>query len=409
MKTQTTMNSATIARGAKVAHWSEWFDAFTNRIGKRFTRAEARQHAALYLRGLLSPVQRKNGWQLSESAGAATPYAIQHLLRRAVWDADAVREDLRDYVIEHLGDPGSVLVVGETGFIKKGDHSVGVQRQFNAASGRVENCQIGLFLAYSSQYGRAFIDRELNVPQEWLSDPERCKRAGIPENYTCQSKTELVRRMVERAHDNAVPFSWVSAEDAHGNDPQLREWLEQRNQSYVLGITADQSVSLPRIQQTPVEAAAAQLPSNAWQTFGNGDDPKAGRQYAWARIELLSVQTPQQRWLLVRKNLKKPEDTSYYVVFAPHGTTLADLAYIVGQRRVIEEGFESAKNLVGLDQYEVRNWVGWYRHITLALLAHAYLAVLKAQSIDVDLKADPPRLVDITQPHILQVVQDNSR
>ena len=214
---------------AEVARWAKGIEGVHECIAGRFRRPEPRRRALDYLRGLLSPVERKNGWQLAEQAGDATPYGVQHLLSTYVWDADLVRDDLRDYVVEHLGDVHGVLVVDETGFLKKGNKSVGVQRQYSGTAGRIENCQIGVFLTYASAEGRTLLDRELYLPRVWVDDLERRREAGVPEKVAFRTKPQLARRMLERALESGVPFGWVTGDEVYGNDRRLRLWLERRD------------------------------------------------------------------------------------------------------------------------------------------------------------------------------------
>jgi SRSO17 transposase len=210
--------------------WARTWTALVERLGRHFSRAETREHVGAYLQGLLSPVERKNSWQLAEAVGDPTPYALQHLLGRARWDADAVRDDLRAYVVEHLGDPTGVLAIDETGFVKKGEHSVGVQRQYSGTAGRIENCQVGVFLSYAVSRGRTFLDRALYLPASWINDRARCDAAGVPTDMTFATKPQLALQMLERALEAGVPAAWVVGDEVYGNDSRLRRWLEERQQ-----------------------------------------------------------------------------------------------------------------------------------------------------------------------------------
>jgi SRSO17 transposase len=372
---------------AEVAGWTAGWDEVQERIGPRFARSEQRQRVRRYVDGLLSPVERKNGWQLAEQAGEARPYGMQRLLAGAKWDADAVRDDLRAYVLEHLGDPRAVLVIDETGFLKQGTKSVGVKRQYSGTAGRIENCQIGVFLAYAAPEGHVLLDRELYLPREWADDPERRREAGVPDEVRFATKPELARRMLERALAAEVPAAWVTGDSIYGGDRRLRVWLEQHEHPFVLAVTSDEPVwavldgrwGQPRADVI----AAAQIPADAWQRLSAGDGAKGPRWYDWARVRLARLQlTPEERrwdhWLLVRRSRRDPTELAYYVVFAPAGTTLRTLVRVAGHRWRIEQSFELAKGEVGLDHYEVRRWEGWYRHMTLAMFALAYLAVLRA-------------------------------
>lgn len=289
-----------------------------------------------------------------------------------------MRDDLRSYVVEHLGSKKAVLVVDETGFLKKGAKSVGVQRQYSGTAGRIENCQIGVFLAYATAAGRTFIDRELYLPQGWGTDVERRAEAGIPEEVKFATKPQLARQMIERALLAQVPFGWITADAVYGNDRRLRVWLEEQDLFHVMAVGVDQHVWLG-FRQPRVKAVVEQIPDNAWHVLSCGAGAKGERLYEWALVELLSFMLEErQRWLLVRRKLNEPAEMAYYVVFGPTETTLEELVEVAGARWAIEESFETAKGEVGLDQYEVRSWQGWYRHLTLALLAHAYLTVTRA-------------------------------
>ena len=366
------------AAQAEAQRWAQGLQTMAQQIGRHFARSEARERVGAYVRGLLSPVERKNGWQLAEALGDATPYGVQHLLGRAQWSADAVRDDLRRYVVEHLGEKGAVLVVDETGFLKKGEKSVGVQRQYSGTAGRIENCQIGVFLAYAASGGRAFLDRELYLPKGWAENRARRREAGVPEEAAFATKPQLAREMIKRVLVAKVPFGWVTADEVYGNDRRLRTWLEEQDLSHVLAVASNAYVWLGMKQQT-VRAVVKGLPSRGWQVRSCGAGAKGERLYEWALVPLLTVGRPgRQRWLLVRRKLGAPQEMAYYVVFAPKRTSLEQIVKVAGTRWAIEEAFQAAKGEVGLDQYEVRSWHGWYRHITLALLAHAFLTVMRA-------------------------------
>lgn len=353
--------------------WSAEFAALLGRLGPRFGRAEPRRRLAAYLRGLLAPVARKNGWQLAEAAGDRTPDGVQEFLSRVRWDADAVREDLLAYVGTHLGDAGGVLVLDETGFIKKGVRSAGVQRQYSGTAGRIENCQVGVFLGYASRYGRALIDRALYLPKGWTADQPRRSGAGIPAEVAFATKPKLGLAMLERARAAGLPFAWVTADSVYGADSALRRWLQAQGLGYVLAVTKAHRLGLAR-----VEEQAADLPVTAWQRLSAGDGAKGPRRYDWAYLPYGSDAPPGwEKGLLLRRGLAAPHELAFYLTHAPHDTALADLVRIAGTRWIIEACFEAAKGEVGLDQYEVRSWTGWHRHVTLAMLAHAYLAVIR--------------------------------
>ena len=374
---------------AMVRSWSGQLDALGERIAPRFARSEVRGRAQAYLRGLLGSVERKNSWQLAEVAGDATPYGLQHLLGRANWDADELRDDLREYVVERLGDQKAVLVVDETGFIKKGQKSVGVKRQYTGTVGKRENCQVGVFLAYASERAQAFIDRELYLPEEWALDKERRERAGVPEEVGMRTKPELAKVMLQRAFDAGVKAAWVVADSVYGDTRRLGMFLEDREQPYVLAISGKAYVWAGLRQHRVGEVLEALgrgelLSEEGWKRISVGDGSKGPRLYDWLRLALNPpMQEGFERWLLVRRSIEDPEELSAYTVFAPEGFTLEALAKAAGSRWRVEIGFEEAKGEVGLAHYEVRSWHGWYRHITLSLFAHAFLAAIRAAGLDI--------------------------
>ena len=348
----------------------------------RFARAEMRVRCCCYLAGLLGQAPRKNGWQLAEAAGERTPHGMQDFLSRAPWDAEAVRDDLRAYVVEHLGDPAAVVVLDETGFLKKGTKSVGVQRQYSGTAGRIENCQIGVFLSYASAAGHAFLDRELYLPQRWATDAARRDEAGVPATIAFRTKPELARTMLARALAAGVPCGWVTGDEVYGGDRRLRLWLEEQDQPHVLAVKATEPL-WAATERGPAQVAAAvlvaALPAAAWVTLSAGDGAKGPRRYDWVRVAIRPLGAPGRGyWLLARRSLVDPEDRAYYVCYGPAATSLPEVVRVAGARWTIEGCLEEAKGEVGLDDYEVRRWDGWYRHVTLCLLAHAILAATRA-------------------------------
>jgi SRSO17 transposase len=364
--------------------WTRALDALAARIAPRFVRAEPRRRALAYLRGLLAPLERKNGWQLAEAAGDATPDGMQDFLSRTHWDADAVRDDLRAYVVEHLGDPDAVLVLDETGFLKKGGKSAGVQRQYSGTAGRIENCQVGVFLGYASRHGRALIDRALYLPERWIGDAARCAAAGIPDGATLTTKPKLGLAMLDRVLEADVPFAWVAGDSVYGADHRIRRRLEARGRGYVLAATSGQ-----RLGFVPVENWLAKVPPEGWRRLSAGDGAKGPRLYDWAYLPFRGAAPGWRMGLLIRRNPAKPDDLAYHLTHAPEGTTLARLVRVAGMRWTIESCFEAAKGEVGLDEYEVRSWTGWHRHVTLAMLAHAYLAALRKAALGGSGRARP--------------------
>ena len=382
-------STGSVVRREDVRDWGQQLDAVAGRIGARFARSETRDRVRAYLVGLLGSVQRKNAWQLAEHIGEGSPYGVQHLLGRSDWDPDEVRDDLRACVVETLGDPDAVLILEETGFLKKGTKSAGVARQYTGTAGRIENAQVGVFLAYASPHGTAFLDRALYLPEEWTDDPERCVAAGVPEGTGFATKTRLAKSMLARAFKAGVPAAWVTGDEVYGAW-ELRRWLEEERRPYVLAVRANQHVWAGSGQAT-VAALVKASPGRAWHKITIAAGSKGPRRYAWAWQVINSDLGPSwRRWLLVRKSLGGREELAYYVAAGPARTTLTRLAKTAGARWSIEGAFESAKQEVGLADYEVRSWTGWHRHVTLALLAHAVLAGVRKLADTPPQKSRPP-------------------
>ena len=368
----------------EVESWAAQLEEVHTRIAYRFTRAEPRQRVLAYLKGLLSNCERKNGWQMAELMREMTPDGMQRLLSSAKWDVNGVRDDLQSYIVEHLGDSSAIGVLDETGFLKQGKKSVGVKRQYSGTAGRVENCQIGVFLGYATNKGFAFLDREIYLPQEWANEQQRREAAGVPEEVKFATKPQLARVMLERARTAGVALAWVTADTVYGNDRRLREWLEENEQAYVLAVACTERVWVESSTGTctaPVKQVIAELPAEAWQRLSCGVGSKGLREYDWVWIELVSQQVGWSRWLLVRRKLSDPLQLAYFMVFAPTGTSMPEAVRVAGARWSIESGFEITKNELGLDHYEVRCWRAWYRHVTLVLLAHAMLSVIPTQAL----------------------------
>ena len=351
------------------------------RIGSHFRRAEVRNRVGRYLQGLLASVERKNGWQMAEELEEANAHGVQRLLEEADWDEEAVRDEVRTYVIEQLGESGGILVVDETGFVKKGKKSAGVARQYSGTAGRRENSQIGVFLLYASSSGAAFIDRALYLPDEWTADRVRCREAGIPDEVAFATKGELAQRMLARAFAAGVPAEWVVGDSVYGYD-EVRLWLEAQQKNYVLAVPETHQVWVQGRAQ-PVGLVAALVPDEAWVVLSAGEGSKGARLYEWAWLQLpeqTEATSEHARWVLIRRSLSDRSERAYYRVYAPATTTLAEVVRVTGSRWKIEEGYEQAKGEVGLDQYEVRTWRAWYRYVTLALLAYAALVVMQGQA-----------------------------
>jgi SRSO17 transposase len=360
--------------------WNVYWAQVERRIGPLFARSDALSRAMSYLAGLLSPAERKNSWQLAEIRGDPNPYGFQHLLGRADWDADALRDTLRTYATDYLAQPDAVGVIDETGFLKKGRHSAGVARQYSGTAGRVENCQIGVFLAYASDQGQTLLDRELYLPKEWTEDRERCRQAGIPDDQAFATKPQLARQMLARTFDAGVVLAWVAGDSVYGDDRVLRGWLEERKQAYVLAVSSNETVWISHEQQQ-VQAIVAELPTQGWERLSAGRGSKGPRTYDWRRLELSDPpQSGWKRWLLLRRSISDPSEVTAYIAFARMHSTLADQVRVAGMRWTVEESIQTAKGEVGLDHYEVRSFSGWYRHITLAMWAQAFLSVIRAET-----------------------------
>ena len=366
-----------------LSEWSNVLKTFQSRIGQYFARLEARQSAFDYLQALMSPVARKNGWQMAEQVGHETPYQFQHLLGRAQWDADEVTSEVRQYFREGLEREDGILAVDETGFIKQGTHSVGVQVQHCSLTGRLENCQVGVFLAYVSPQGHSLIDRRLYLPQSWCNDTDKRAKAGVPQNVKFATKPQLAKQMLKSAFEAGIRPTWVVADEVYGNDGKFWWWLEQDyQQPYLLTVASSHSVFIG-YQEHRVKALAQALASEQWQRLSCGYGSKGERIYDWVRIAVnCPPEQGMKRWLLLRRNIEKPDDPlsiTYYQVYAPANTTLEDMVSVAGQRWRIEECFAIAKDKLGLSQYEVRSWQGWHRHVTLVMAAQAFLTVLRHQ------------------------------
>jgi SRSO17 transposase len=365
----------------QVHDWAAELEALCQGLAPRFGRVEVRRRAGGFLQGLLSGAERKNGWQLAEQAGDHTPDGMQRLLNHARWDPDQVRDDLRDYVTEHLGDPGGVLVVDETGFLKKGTKSAGVQRQYSGTAGRIENCQVGVFLAYAGPRGHALVDRELYLPRSWTDDRPRCREAGIPGQVEFCTKPQLAKVMLARALDAGMPATWVTADEVYGGDGRLRRWLEERDQPHVLAVNRKQSLVSGLFRFERADRLAARIPAGAWRHYSAGAGAKGERVYAWARVAIRPLREPGRgHWLLVRRSLADRGELAYYVCFGPAQASLAELVRVAGIRWTVECGFQQGKGETGLDHYQVRRYDAWYRHVTLSMLAQAFLAVMRARA-----------------------------
>jgi SRSO17 transposase len=361
--------------------WRHEFDELMLRVGGRFARVEPRRRMASFVRGLLAGLPRVNCWTIAEHAGDAGPRGMQRLLSSAVWDEAGVRDDLRGYVLEHFADPGAVLVADETGDLKKGTATVGVQRQYTGTAGRTENAQVAVYLAYAAAAGSAFIDRALYLPRSWTSDPARCRAAAVPEGTGFATKPALARQMITRALDAGTPAGWVTADEVYGQDPALRAELARRGLGYVLAISKRHLIATGIGARTAIELAR-RLPARAWQRMSAGPGAKGSRWYDWALIEAADSAVTEgggPHWLLIRRSISDGE-YAFYRAHAPGPVPLARLVKVAGSRWKIEDGFAGSKELAALDEHQVRSWTSWHRWTILALLAHAFLAVLASQA-----------------------------
>ena len=364
--------------------WAAYLDEVHAHIAGRFARSEQRQRARAYVQGLLSPIERKNGWQLAEAAGEANPYGYQELLSRALWNPDEVRDDVLDLVREKLADPAAVVVIDETGFVKKGTKSVGVAPQYSGTASKIGNCQIGVFLAYAAQKGQVLMDREIYLPQVWTDDRERCQEAGVPETVEFATKLVLARRMLERVLEHGLPFAWVTADSVYGADYHLRRFLTEHHIPYVLAVAPNNQVRLgweDGFESIRVDEWLTRQRRLRWYRLSAGWGSKGPRFYDWAWWKM-NAEVPEgwQAWILVRRSISDPSEIGYYRVCAPKETTLQLIVQVAGQRWKVEEAIERAKSECGLDQYEVRSWTGWYRHVTLSLVAQLCATLMAEQA-----------------------------
>jgi SRSO17 transposase len=365
------------------AGWSTGVDELLERVAARFGRIELRGRVRGFVLALLADLPRKNCWTIAEHAGDATPDGMQHLLARAVWDTDGVAEDLRDYVVDHLADPAAVLVIDETGDVKRGSRTVGVQRQYTGTAGRIENSQVAVYLTYATRGGHALIDRELYLPKSWTDDPGRCAGAGVPADVGFATKPALATAMLTRALEARVPASWVAGDEVYGADPGLRAALEARRVGYVLAIAGNRRLPTAAGPMR-ADVLAAALPRRAWQRLSAGAGAKGQRYYDWAWLELPAPSPAgaddcgtEGWWLLVRRS-RRTGELAFYRCYHPTPVRLIQLVAVAGQRWTVEESFQGSKGLAGLDEHQVRRWLPWRRWTLLAMLAHALLVVLAA-------------------------------
>jgi SRSO17 transposase len=370
----TTHDDLAVAAGHSVdpGRWLGILDELMLCTGARFRRVEPRRRARAFVLGLVAGLPRANCWSIAEHAGEATPAGMQNLLSRACWDAGGVRDDMRSYVVQHLGDPDGMLVVDETGDVKKGACTAGVQRQYTGTAGRIENAQVAVYLTYAGRGGHTLIDRELYLPQSWAGDPDRCAAAGIPEGTTFATKPGLALRMITRALDAGTPAAWVSGDEVYGADPGLRAGLEERQVSYVLAVAKSHHVSCAA-GAVRADVLTRKLPPRAWQRLSAGPGAKGQRWYDWAWVSI-DPGGSGYHWLLLRRH-RRTREVAFYRCYSPRPVSLALLVRAAGRRWAVEEDFQASKGLAALDEHQVRTWTSWYRWVTLAMLALAFLTV----------------------------------
>ncbi len=371
------------AYAERLSDWRKSLEDLKLFVAPAFRRVEQRRTADAFIDGLLSGAERKTGWMLSEEAGFDKPYRIQSLLGRSSWSADALCDLVRKYAVDTLGDPEGVLVVDETGFLKKGEHSVGVARQYSGTAGRIENCQIGVFASYASRWGHALIDRQLYLPKAWAENPGRRAKVHVPEDVEFATKPQMAREMVSRLLDEGIPCAFVLADAVYGSDSGFRRMLEQRGQSYVLAVRSTHTLRLVEdghFIQTDPATLIEELGAKTWQAHAAGEGAKGPRLYEWARLSIgKQSKDGFVTWVLARRSRHDPTSVTYYFAYAPASTTLAELAAAAGLRWTIEECFLRAKDDLGLDHCEARSWHGWHRHMSLVMAVGAFLTKLSAE------------------------------
>ena len=367
--------------------WASSLRDVKARMRPLFTQARVAASAGLFLDGLLGDERRKTGWMRAEAAGDPGPWRQQAILGRGRWDADALRDIVRDYVVEHLADEHAVLVLDETGFLKQGKASCGVSPQYTGSAGKITNCQVGVFAAYVSRHGHAFIDRALYLPKGWTDDPARLKAAHVPVDVGFATKPRLAARMIERAMADRVPFAWVAADTVYGVG-EIERVLRQAGKGYVLGVNADhlfQSWDKPQPVAGSASAIAEALQPSDWQRLSAGAGSKGPRLHDWAYLELADLEAEEfnaenrglwTRGLLIRRHIADG-DLAFFTTWCPAGTTIETLVAVEGHRWAIEDSFETAKNELGLDHNESRSWHGWHRHVSIVMLAFAMMAAIR--------------------------------
>jgi SRSO17 transposase len=359
------------------------FNNLMNRLAPVFFSEKGFINAKNYIRGLLGSAERKNSWQMAEYLCEATPYKIQHFLYRGGFSADELRDKGRDYIEENLGSEEGVLVVDDTGFIKQGKKSCGVKRQYTGTAGKIENCQIGVFLTYASEKGHAPIDRRLYMPEEWIEDKERRTGAGVPEELKFQTKPQMGLEMIQEATAAGVRYKWVTGDCAYGDYREIRQWLEKNEKCYVMCVSGKEYI-WEGCGQIKVGNVIKKLCDDNWVEASSGNGSKGARIYEWQGFEIESYGRCEgwKRVMLVRRSKTEPKDIRAHICYAPKGTSNEKLIEVAGKRWTVESCFKESKGEVGLDEYEVRSYAGWYKHITFACIALGFLTVLSANALE---------------------------
>jgi SRSO17 transposase len=369
----------------RAEEYEQEYNELMERLKGVFASVSGFETAQSYARGLLGSAERKNGWQMAEYLGKTTPYSLQQFLYRGRYDADELQGIQREYASEKPGEKDGVLVVDETGFLKQGKKSCGVKRQYSGTAGRIENCQIGVFLTYASTKGHCPIDRRLYMPEEWINDEQRRKAAGIPGAVEFQTKPQMALEMIQEATAASVPYTWVTGDCVYGDYRDIRAWLEENNKCYVMSVSGKEYV-WQGLKQFSIKKLLASLPSDGWFEASCGNGSKGERVYDWITADINSGTTPGfKRSILVRRSKSSPDELRAYICFAPEDTPEQKLLEVAGTRWTVETCFKESKSEVGLDQYEVRSYDGWHKHITFACIALALLSVLSSQSLNTKL------------------------
>jgi SRSO17 transposase len=377
-----TSEDAAVAAAYRVdaQRWSELFGELMDTIEARFARPEPRRRVRDFMAGLLAPLPVKNCWTIAEHAGDTSPGGMQDLIGRASWDDALVRADVREFVAARLGHPDGVLLIDETGDLKKGTHTVGVQRQYSGTAGKIENCQLAVHLSYASPFGHTLVDVALYLPKSWADDPERRVEAGVPGTVTFATKPQLARRLIETAVTGGLPCRWVAGDEAYGGDPHLALALRGHRLGYVLAVACSHRVPTG-LGIFRADRIATELPKQAWQRLSAGAGAKGHRYYDWAFVALphAADQHDGHHWLLIRRN-RTTGELAFYRCWSPELVALHQLVTVAGRRWSIEESFQATKTGLGLDQHQHRRWKAWHRWTTLVIAAHAFLAAATAAS-----------------------------